>query len=401
MARLRSRQAETEDVNPRRLQRGAVKRQHISRWAVGRDELAPGVVDHNHLDPSVHETIREVAAGTGEGQLLLVEAAGQSFASGGAYVDADSIVYQHGFDEVTAAGDTIIWPTDAVGEIQVEFAWDTYTGGGTVEVEVNGTVPDWGLIGSGSSGQTGCKRRGVHIAEGDAVKIKVTQSSGSAKTADVLVEFAILDPAHDPTIGLPGEPPPPPGEITDHFLRDGSASSIHLRLTETGAKIWQVTDGSTFGFALSHASVTDDWPEPSQLAIAHLNAGFSDGTIHVDVSPIGETNNPAFRNGLVFRWVDDDNFWVWFNYRSPAGTLQYFLRSYVAGVLTYDSGALTTGARDTGAVIPLEVILSGPSIVAYYDGVERQNISDATHQSATSHGIVSLAYGVDYFRAVP
>lgn len=195
MARIRSRQVETESVNQRMLRRGAVKRQHLTRWAVGHDELAPGVVGDTHLHPSTVERITEVAAGAGVGQLLVVSATGQSFASGGDYVAADSIVYQHGFDEVVAAGDSIVWPVDAVGEIQVEFAWDTYDGGGTIEIEVDGTVPAWGLIGEGTSGSEGCKRRGVHIAEGAVVKVKVTQGSGSAKTGDVLVEFSIPDPS--------------------------------------------------------------------------------------------------------------------------------------------------------------------------------------------------------------
>jgi hypothetical protein len=196
MARVRSRIIETESINPRTMRRGAVKRQHLSRWAVGRDELAPGVVGDTHLDPSALERIREVAVGEGVGQLLIVSATRQSFASGGDYVSADSTVYQFGFDGATA--DAVVWPVDAAGEIQVEFAWDTYDGGGTIEIEVNGTVPAWGLLASGSSGRTGCKRRSVHIAEGSVVKVRVTQTSGVAQTADVVVEFSIPDPsAHD------------------------------------------------------------------------------------------------------------------------------------------------------------------------------------------------------------
>lgn len=194
MPRIRSRVVETESVNQRMLRRGAVKRSHISRWAVGRDELAPGVVGDRHLGPGAQETIRTIASGTGVGQLLVVSATGQSFADDGGYVTADTIVYQHGFDQVTAVGDEIVWPTDAVGEVQVEFLWDTYEGGGTIEVEVDGTVPAWGTIAAGSAGSEGCKRRGVHILEGQVVKVKVTQTSGSAKTGDVLVEFSIPDP---------------------------------------------------------------------------------------------------------------------------------------------------------------------------------------------------------------
>lgn len=194
-SRIRSRVVETESVNQRMLQRGAVKRQHIDRWAVGRDELAPGVVGDTHLNPSVVQVIREVGGGAGVGQLLTVSASAQSFASGGDYVAWDSVVYQHGFGTVAATGESVVWPTSAVGEIQVEFEWATYEGGGTIEIEVDGSVPSWGTIATGSAGIRGCKRRTVHIAEGSVVKVLVTQSSGSAKTADVFVEFAIPDPS--------------------------------------------------------------------------------------------------------------------------------------------------------------------------------------------------------------
>lgn len=127
--------------------------------------------------------------------LLLVAAIGTSIADGGDYVTADVILYQHRFPGVTAPGDSIVWPIAAVGEVQVEFAWDTYTGGGTIEVEVDGTVPAWGLIAEGSEGSEGCKRRSVHISAGATVKIKVTQTSGSAQVADVVLEFSIPDPA--------------------------------------------------------------------------------------------------------------------------------------------------------------------------------------------------------------
>lgn len=194
MPRHRSRESETEDVNQRRLRRGAVKRQHLTRWAVGGDELAPGVVGDTHLHPSTLQVIREEGAGVGVGQVLLVSATGQSFADGGDYVTADAVEYRHGFDGNEVAGDSVVWPVDAVGEIQVEFKWATYTGGGTIEIEVDDEVPAWGLIAEGTSGSEGCKRRAVHINEGAAVKVKVTQDSGSAQTADVMVEFSVPDP---------------------------------------------------------------------------------------------------------------------------------------------------------------------------------------------------------------
>lgn len=194
----------------------------------------------------------------------------------------------------------------------------------------------------------------------------------------------------------------PPRGITDGFDRDSSLPTIDGRITETGGKTWQVTDGSTFPMALSLASGVDPGiPSWVQLGVAHLDAGFSDGIIHADVNTIAESNDPPFRNGLVFRYVDDLNFWAFFNYRNFAGVLGYFFRSYVAGVITDDFGFMHDGARDTGGDIPLEVVLDGTSIDGYYDGVLRVSTTSSTHLTATEHGICSYGYGVGYFSAAP
>lgn len=248
MARNRSRDSETEDVNQRRLRRGAIHRQHLSRWAVGKDELAPGIVGDIHLHPTTRETIREIGSGAGVGQLLVRSVVGQSFASGGDYVAPDATIYQHGFDEVVSATDVVVWPVDAVGEIQVEFAWDTYEGGGTIEIEVDGAVPTWGLIAEGSVGQVGCKRRSVHIAEGAVVRVKVTQTSGSAQTGSVLTEYSIPDP----TLAVDATPTPPgPTELGPRVWY--RAESISLNDGDAVA-VWEDISGNGFHLQQSVAA---------------------------------------------------------------------------------------------------------------------------------------------------
>lgn len=195
------------------------------------------------------------------------------------------------------------------------------------------------------------------------------------------------------------EPAPGTSTITDAF--GGSALSLTGRVTDTGNKTWTVSDGSNMGTDGTGSYVANTGIPAVGHGQAWLDAGFSNGTIHVDVSPIGESNNPAFRTGLIFRYAGVDDYWVFFNYRSPAGALGYYFRSYVAGVLTYDSGLLTTGARDTGAAIPLDVIMSGTSLKGYYDGVLRVDITNTAHQTATKCGVCSYGYGGTYFSATP
>lgn len=217
MARYRSREAETEDVNQRRLQRGAVERRHLTRWSVGHDELAPGVVDHTHLDPSVVEIIREVGGGSGVGQLLVLTATDVDIDDEG-YVTFDTITHQNGFAGVTAAGDTITWPTSAVGGAIVMFAWATFTGGGTIELEVDGSVPAWGTIATGSAGTEGRGEIGVDIAAGAVVKLKVTHGEVTAQTATVTMYLKVEDPAYST---------PVPGTLIDTMWVDSRLHSMH------------------------------------------------------------------------------------------------------------------------------------------------------------------------------
>lgn len=141
----------------------------------------------------------EVAGGSGAtanaAALLILAATGDPIASGGDLVSFAATVTNHGFADVVAGAQAIVWPTTAVGEIQVEFAWTSYPDGGKIEIEVDGAVPAWGLIADGITGRAGCKRRSVYIEADSLVSIRVTQTSGAAETADVFVEFCIPDPA--------------------------------------------------------------------------------------------------------------------------------------------------------------------------------------------------------------
>lgn len=130
-----------------------------------------------------------------ESHLLAMSASGASVASGGAYITFGSIVAQNGFSSVTSASGEWTHPVSGVYLLTYEHAWDSYTGGGVVALELDGVEVPEGVISDGSSaGQEG---RGTiaYVAEpGQVGKIKVTQASGSAQTCDALVRVAITDP---------------------------------------------------------------------------------------------------------------------------------------------------------------------------------------------------------------
>lgn len=191
MARYRSREAETEDVNERRLRRGAVKRTHIGRWAVGRDELAPGVVGDIHINPEVVERIIERGAGTGVGELIRMTGTAVNVASGGDYLESEEVVRQLGFDD-TGPGDTITMPRTSIYAVELQFAWDDDQNGGTVELEINGTVrrthPD---TGTGSRFEWSAT---IDAEADEVLRVKVTHGGAAPQAASWDLTVAAIEP---------------------------------------------------------------------------------------------------------------------------------------------------------------------------------------------------------------
>lgn len=136
----------------------------------------------------------------GQGQMLVLSGTAASVASGGDYLAFGAEVYRHGFGDFYVDAKTVRWPISVKGSIQVEFAWASYTGGGTVEIEVDGVVPAWGRIAASGQGQYLCKRRSVKIDAGSLVKIKMTHTAGSALTAEFWVEFSVDGPVVDDSL---------------------------------------------------------------------------------------------------------------------------------------------------------------------------------------------------------
>jgi hypothetical protein len=151
-----------------------------------------GVVDLDEFD------IDDVGGGIANSpQLLCMAATGDSIASGGDYVTFGVTVAQLGFSSVTGPGSSWTHPIDGIYVLTYEHEWDSYTGGGTIEVEVDTVLLPEGVVGSGSAGQKGSGTV-IYFAESGSVgKVKVTQGSGSAQTCDALVRVAIPDPAVD------------------------------------------------------------------------------------------------------------------------------------------------------------------------------------------------------------
>lgn len=121
------------------------------------------------------------ADSSGVGELIRLTASADSLAAGGDYLTHDTVERRVGFDEGGTSTSSTTLPRTGLYVVELWFAWADYTGGGTVEIEINGTVrrthPDSG------GGDRFDWTAMIDATAGDTLRIKVTHSEASAKVA--------------------------------------------------------------------------------------------------------------------------------------------------------------------------------------------------------------------------
>lgn len=101
---------------------------------------------------------------------------------------------QDGFDDYVAGDDHLDIPFDGELLLSIRLTWDTYDGGGTVAVEVTSSdgINTHTFGGITDTGRQFADTAHLRVREGDVVKVKVTQSSGSAQNLASAEAFATL-----------------------------------------------------------------------------------------------------------------------------------------------------------------------------------------------------------------
>lgn len=125
--------------------------------------------------------------------------------------------------------------------------------------------------------------------------------------------------------------------------------------------------------------------------IATVEHGAADLTIEVDV----EVPDPGVGNGVVFRHVDEDNYWLAFLYTSinVGNPNAVFVSKVLAGAWT-DEGVAVIAPLSGDQTLRIE--LAGPQVDVTLVGVGLEYSSVETdHQSATKHGILTY-FDTDY-----
>lgn len=166
----------------------------LSRIGGGAHGLTQGLAQS-----SLANAVDDGASTASSAQLLCMSAAGDSIGSGGDYVAFDTILAQHAFATVAAAGSGWMHPVAGIYTLTYEHAWDSYQGGGTIDLELDGITSLARRIGTGTAWQTG-RATIAYVAEvGQVGRIKVTHSDASAQTCDAAIWIAVPDPISDVT----------------------------------------------------------------------------------------------------------------------------------------------------------------------------------------------------------
>lgn len=141
-------------------------------------------------------------------------------------------------------------------------------------------------------------------------------------------------------------------------------------------------DNANLGLLSNHATVL-----ASNRQIGVIESGIANAIIEIDCNWTyngGGGTNSAYYSGIIFRYIDSNNFWhVGFNDRAPDPT-GYQLFEVNGGVETVRASAVITAVE--GTVYRLRVTLNGSGISCLFNGTTALSYVSTLHQSATKHG---------------
>ena len=260
--RLRSRQAETQDVNQRRLGRRAVSRTAVQPRAIGALEELPGF--RRPLAPKDFgaEAIGELDGRYQDPWAISVTTGVQEFAEAGTLAEWTGVK-----PGPVTVGFDLSFPTDVLTIVQpgtyrldVDHRWADYLGGGTVEVLVNGTVI-WGPD-SEPYGPSFATTYNLGLLDrGDEVQVRVAPTDGTEDGVTV-GSLVLVEPAAQKA----PLPPPEFGEVLGPVTTSGTSFNSSHTLSVSAPEGTEVGDllvvswlgRSLFGFGGGSGTMTPD-----------------------------------------------------------------------------------------------------------------------------------------------
>lgn len=152
--------------------------------------------------------------------------------------------------------------------------------------------------------------------------------------------------------------------VSDSFNRANGA----IGTADTG-QTWATTNGGS-SYSISSNQVAPALIGSAQHTPCVIDAGKSDGIVSCDYA------SSVSGTGLVFRLVDDANFWLVLVFD---GTMY----KKVAGSYTFVASVTAGNGTWTAE-------LDGTSIVVKNNGVQQASVTDSFNQTGTKHGFSSV-----------
>lgn len=157
---------------------------------------------------------------------------------------------------------------------------------------------------------------------------------------------------------------------SDNYNRADASS---LGTPSGGGSAWVTPQGDLFSIVSNQAAGGG-----ATRAINYLECDTADGTLTVTKA----THAASSYGGLIFRLVDNDNYWF---FRTQPSN--YGLAKIVAGA---ETGVGTPAGTPTSGDV-LSVELSDDSIICKVNGSSIITATDSTHKTATKHGKVAYS----------
>lgn len=193
-----------------------------------------------------------------------------------------------------------------------------------------------------------------------------TVSFSNSDTNENPYTFAIAGTGEIANAGLE------PVRVVDTFTdANGTLLSAHVPDVDEEGLGWSVLENNAVIMGDAVQLLGNDSAPPV------IEAGVSDAVVTVDYIPVAGS-----RDGLVFRYIDRDNF-LELNARQPNGDLR-LLRTSGGGLSTLASTQVTW---TPGAIHQLKVVLSGTTVTGYVNGVEMLTANVTDHQDGTAYGL--------------
>ena len=160
--------------------------------------------------------------------------------------------------------------------------------------------------------------------------------------------------------------------FTDTFDRPDSTD---IGYTEKPARRWQTDAGSSD--TVTGVRNNEGYAAQTKLSghcLVFADARLSDGQLTVTM---GNTAAAA-QHGAIFRAASINDYWRLVN----AQNVEYRLQKFIGGSVT----VMGTGSTKPAPGDKLRIVLDGPTITCYINGVQQMQVTDSHNQNLTTHG---------------